>query len=354
MAQKLGAVVFHERLGTLADKASRLEMLARWLASSGSDADPFVALGEHVVSAARLAKADLASGVVQEFPVLQGRMGELYAREAGLPPEVAAAIGEQYLPLSAVAPVPGTLSGALLAVADKVDNIVGAWVAGEKPSGSRDPYGLRRAAMGVVRIALEYNLRVPLTALIEEAMDGYARQGCSFDRDAVSAETRAFIRERLEALLLDGGLRYDSVEAALAAAAPDVPGLAARARAIDALRGREILVDVVTAYNRCAALAAKAGQTEGAVRTELFAAPAEQALYDAYEAVKAPVVQELANGEIESAIKAAAALRAPVDDYFDDVLVMDSDLKVRGNRLSQLVAIRDLLLGIGELDRIAV
>jgi glycyl-tRNA synthetase beta chain len=155
-------------------------------------------------------------------------------------------------------------------------------------------------------------------------------------------------------LLLDGGLRYDSVEAALAAAAPDVPGLAARARAIDALRGREILVDVVTAYNRCAALAVKAGQTEGAVRTELFAAPAEQALYDAYEAVKAPVVQELANGEIESAIKAAAALRAPVDDYFDDVLVMDSDLKVRGNRLSQLVAIRDLLLGIGELDRIAV
>jgi glycyl-tRNA synthetase beta chain len=355
MAGKLGAVVFHEKLGTLADKTLRLEALARWLVSLGAAGDDsFAALAEQAASAARLAKADLASGVVQEFPVLQGRMGELYARAAGLPDEVAAAIGEQYLPLSAVAPVPGTLPGALLAVADKIDNIVGAWVAGEKPTGSRDPYGLRRAAMGIVRIALEYDLRFPPAALVAAAMDGYARQGRGLDRDVVAAETLAFIRERVEAQLLDSGLAFDSVEAALGSTAADVPGLAARARAIDALRGRDFFIDVVTAYNRCAALAAKATRAAGAVRAELFVTPAEQGLLDVYRAVEGPVAGELANGEIESAIKAAAALRAPVDTYFDDVLVMDADPDVRENRLSQLAAVRDLLLSIGEFGRLAV
>jgi glycyl-tRNA synthetase beta chain len=208
--------------------------------------------------------------------------------------------------------------------------------------------------MGIVRIALEYDLRFRLAALAAEAMDGYAGQGRGLDRDVVAAETLAFIRERVEAQLLDSGLAFDSVEAALGSTAPDVPGLAARARAIDALRGRPFFIDVVTAYNRCAALAAKATRASGAVRAELFVTPAEQGLLDACRAVEGPVALELANGEIESAIKAAAALRAPVDTYFDDVLVMDADPDVRENRLSQLAAVRDLLLGIGEFGRLAV
>ncbi len=173
MADRLRDVVFHEKLGSLADKAVRLQGLVAGL-GAGTPADGAhpggngsAMLREEVLrSAARLAKADLVSQVVIEFPVLQGEMGGLYAVTGGFGEAVAKAVGEHYWPLSATAPLPGTLPGALLAVADKVDNIAGAWVAGQKPSGSRDPYGLRRAAMGIVRIALEYALRFPLAGLL--------------------------------------------------------------------------------------------------------------------------------------------------------------------------------------------
>ena len=173
MADRLGDVVFHEKLGSLADKAHRLQGLVAGLAAGPGAAAPAAGgngssapLAETLRVAARLAKADLVSQVVIEFPVLQGVMGGIYAESGGLGDAVAAAVGEHYRPLSATAPLPSTLAGALLAVADKADNIVGAWVAGQKPSGSRDPYGLRRAAMGIVRIALEYSLRFPLAGLL--------------------------------------------------------------------------------------------------------------------------------------------------------------------------------------------
>ena len=202
------------------------------------------------------------SQVVIEFPSLQGTMGEIYARAAGEPEAVARAIGEQYLPLSATAPVPATLAGGLLAVAEKIDNIVGAWVAGEKPSGSRDPYGLRRAAMGIVRIALAYGLRVPVRGLLESALDQYEAQGVAEltadDRATIADETTAFVLERLQALLLDEGLPFAVVEAALGATVGDLPALAARARCFAALAGGQALEDVAVAYDRCASLAGKA------------------------------------------------------------------------------------------------
>ena len=170
-------------------------------------------------------------------------------------------MGEHYRPLSATAPLPGTLAGGLLAVADKADNIVGAWVAGQKPSGSRDPYGLRRAAMGIVRIALEYACasRSPACSP-RRSTSSRCRASTGSTTSAarvIVAETAAFVRERLQVLLLDEGLPFPSVEAALAAPAADVPALAARARTFAALAGRDFFEDAVTAYNRCAALAAK-------------------------------------------------------------------------------------------------
>src|SRR5665647_1479259 len=184
MADRLGDVVFHEKLGSLADKAYRLQGLVAGLAvgpgaegartgGNGSSAP----LAETLRMAARLAKADLVSQVVIEFPVLQGVMGGIYAESGGLGDAIARAVGEHYRPLSATAPLPSTLRGGLLAVADKADNIVGAWVAGQKPSGSRDPYGLRRAAMGIVRIALEYSLRFPIAGLLTSAVDQFELQG---------------------------------------------------------------------------------------------------------------------------------------------------------------------------------
>jgi glycyl-tRNA synthetase beta chain len=363
MAGKLGAVVFHEKLGSLADKADRIERLAGYLAGDGDKA-----LGEAALQAARLAKADLVSQTVQEFPTLQGRMGGYFATAAGMPAAVAQAIAEQYLPVSAVAPVPASLAGALVAVADKADSIAGAWVAGEKPSGSRDPYGLRRAAIGIVRIALEYALRVPLAELMERAFDGYSAQGGSI-ADTALPETVAFVWERLEGLLLDEGLPFALVEAARGSSAADIPARASRARAFGALAGREHFDSVVAAYNRCASLAGKAQAAESAaaaaadlaavapaapIDPALFRDSAESALHAAFQAAEVAVGEALGDLEIERAIQAAAALRAPVDAYFDAVLVMDADLAVRANRLAQLAAVTGLLRQIGDFGRLPI
>jgi glycyl-tRNA synthetase beta chain len=306
-------------------------------------------------SAASLAKADLVSQVVIEFPALQGTMGGLYARAAGLPSAVAIAVGEHYLPLSATAPLPSTLGGGLLAIADKIDNIVGAWVAGEKPSGSRDPYGLRRAALGIVRIALHYALRFQVAALIDTALAAYESQGLTVDRKSVAAEVRSFVWERLEGLLLDDGLPYDVVQAALASAAPDIPGAAARARALAALREQALVLDAAVAYGRCASLAAKAALAPAAdPNPALFREPAEEALFQAARAVSLQIEEALSNGEVESALAAAAALRSPVDRYFDDVLVMDEDRAIRANRLAQLVAVTAVLRRVADFGRLTI
>jgi glycyl-tRNA synthetase beta chain len=356
MAGRLGSVVFHEELGTLADKTVRLRRLAAWLAGQAPDVVPATgqgALPGTLDQAASLAKADLVSQVVIEFPVLQGTMGGLYARAGGLSEAVAAAVGEHYLPLSAVAPAPSTVAGGLLAVADKADNIVGAWVAGEKPTGSRDPYGLRRAAMGIVRIALQYALRFDVVALLAEALAAYQHQGLTVDAATVGSEARAFIWERLEGLLLDEGLPYDVVQAALGSNAADLPGSAARARAFAALQATDFFINATTAYNRCAALATKAAAGASTEPdADLFRQDAERLLHDAWLAAAAPVADALANNEIESALNAAAVLRPAVDRYFEDVLVMDDDAAVRANRLAQLAAVAGLLRAIGDFGRL--
>jgi glycyl-tRNA synthetase beta chain len=369
MADRLGDVVFHEKLGSLADKAHRLQGLVAGLAAgpgavsaapaggafSGGNGSS-ASLAETLAAAARLAKADLVSHVVIEFPVLQGVMGGIYALSGGLGEPVAKAVGEHYRPLSAVAPLPSSLAGALLAIADKIDNIVGAWVAGQKPSGSRDPYGLRRAAMGIVRIALEYGLRFPVSGLLMSAVDQFEIQGIEGlsdeRRGMIVAETTAFVVERLQVLLLDEGLPYASVEAALAAAVGDVPALAARARAFTALAGRDFFEDAVTAYNRCSAIAKGATSDARAVDPALFKEDAERELAVAYEAVRGPLLDALSHLELESAVKEAARLRPAVDRYFEDVLVMDQDEVVRANRLAQLVAITALIGHIGEFSRL--
>ena len=386
MAGRLGAVVFHEKLGSLADKAQRLGGLVAGLAAgaaargeAGAPADvggapgaasaeaggngsassgPGDALSAHLKRAAVLAKADLVSQVVIEFPTLQGAMGEIYARAAGEDEAVARAVGEQYLPLSATGAVPATLSGGLLAVAEKADNIAGAWIAGEKPSGSRDPYGLRRAAMGIVRIALAYSLRAPVRGLLESALDQYEAQGVAElspgERASLLDEMQGFVFERLQALLLDEGLPFPVVEAALGAAAGDVPALAARARAFAALAGRDILEDAAVAYDRCASLAGKAGAggAPQAPDPALFSDEAERVLATALAAAAPSVADALSHLEIESALAAAARLRPAVDRYFEDVLVMDPDEKTRDNRLAQLAAVTGLLGRIGALDRL--
>jgi glycyl-tRNA synthetase beta chain len=413
MASRLSEVVFHAKLGSLADKSARLASLAQGLVGwvGGPDDRDAVAAAANLgltapvtgelpaaVIAARFAKADLVSQVVIEFPSLQGRVGGVYAGKAGAAPAVAQAITEHYRPLSAVAPIPGTLAGGLVAIAEKIDNIAGAWLAAEKPSGSRDPYGLRRAAMGIVRIALENDLHIVPRELTDLAFAAYTEQGKVEPEGHPRAEIAAFIWERLEGLLLDEGLPFPLVEAALGAAAPsggsavppagsaasppadaavdaavgtaspaadaptpspaDLPRVAALARAFARLEAEPFFNDVVVAYTRPAALAAKAAAEPGGVPAQpdpaLFADESEHALAAALAEVRGPLFTALAGGDVEAALLAAATLRAPIDCYFDDVLVMDKDPAVRVNRLAQLTQITTLLGSLGDFSRLPV
>ena len=323
MAARLGEVVFHAKLGSLADKSARLvaltQRLAGWVGGPG-DREAVAAAADlgltapvtgelpAAVIAARYAKADLVSQVVIEFPSLQGQVGGVYAATAGAAPAVARAITEHYQPLSAVAPIPGTLAGGLVAVAEKIDNIAGAWLAAEKPSGSRDPYGLRRAAMGIVRIALENDLHIVPRALAAAAIETYAEPADPAKAVPASSasgadpegEIAAFIWERLEGLLLDEGLPFPLVEAALGAAAPssaaaapaDLPRVAALARAFARLESEPFFNDVVVAYTRPAALAARAAAEPGGVPAQpdpaRFSDEAEHALAAALAEVRGP------------------------------------------------------------------
>ena len=365
MADRLGQVMFHEKLGSLADKAHRLQGLVAGLLAGPSGAGATghggngagAPLEDSLRVAAHLAKADLVSQVVIEFPSLQGQMGGHYARHAGLGDAVATAVGEHYRPLSATAPLPSTIPGALLAVADKVDNIMGAWVAGDRPSGSRDPYGLRRAALGIVRVALHYGLRFPLEGLLASALDHFELQG-TFEGDeerraGLVAETAAFVWERLQAVLLDEGLPFPLAEAALGSTAADIPARAARARSFATLAGTKSFEDAVIVYNRCAPLAAKdPAAAARAVDPASFATDAEHVLAAAVEQARQPLAHELAHLEIERAVAVAAGLRPAVDRYFEDVLVMDKDDAVRANRLAQLAAVTRLVRQIGEFSRL--
>jgi glycyl-tRNA synthetase beta chain len=394
MASRLGEVVFHAQLGSLADKSARLVALAQWLAGwvgEAADREPVAAAADQgltvrvagelpaAVVAAKYAKADLVSQVVIEFPSLQGRVGGVYAERAGAAAAVSRAIAEHYLPLSAVAPVPGALAGGLAAIADKIDNIAGAWLAGEKPSGSRDPYGLRRAAMGIVRICLEYDLKIAPRDLAIAAVRTYAEppgrakavlpaaSPGKGSRPAeppsvaeLEGEIAAFVWERLEALLLDEGLPFALVEAALGAAAhgADLPRVAALARTFARVEQEPFFNDVVVAYTRPASLAARAQDEPGGVADapdpKLFTDETEKALAGAVAEVREPLATALAGGDIEAALAAAAALRAPVDRYFDEVLVMDRDPELRANRLAQLRQLSALLGSLGDFGRLPV
>ena len=302
------------------------------------------------------------SQVVIEFPSLQGRVGGIYAEKAGASPAVAQAIAEHYLPLSAVAPVPATLAGGLVAVADKIDNIAGAWVAGEKPSGSRDPYGLRRAAMGIVRIALEQRLRLVPRELADQALAAYAGQGRGRARRAIrgprsppssGSASRGCCSTR--ACPSRWSRRRSARPRPTAPTCRASPSSRARSRAS---RRSRIFNDVVVAYTRPASLAAKAAAEPGgpASPTRRCSPTRPSTRWPtAVAEVRGPLAAALAGGDVESARShAAAALRAPIDRYFDDVLVMDKDPAVRANRLAQLVQITALLGSLGDFGRLPV
>jgi glycyl-tRNA synthetase beta chain len=317
MAAELGRITFHARAGTLADKTARIVAL---VAALGGDADALLA--------AELAKADQASLLVQEFAELEGYAGEQYARAAGLAEPVARAIGEQFLPDRADGELPQTAPGALVALADKLDTLVTALAIGETPTGSRDPYALRRMAAGVVAIALDRRLALDLPERIVEIYQLLEGQGAQLELDL--GETirvvGGFVYDRVDALL-ERELAYDILRAARGADAPlDPVAYADRARSLQAASDTAAFARTLNAFTRCHRLAAKgADEAAPAIDRALLREPSEVALADALERIDG-----------SAALDDLQALSDPVDAFFDEVLVMADDPAVRANRLRLL------------------
>jgi glycyl-tRNA synthetase beta chain len=314
LAERLATITFFAGAGSFAEKAERVAKLVERL--GGGDAS---------LEAARLAKADQASELVREFPELEGYIGAEYARLAGYPDAVTKAIEEQYLPDASGGPLPQTEPGKVLAAADKLDTLRVAFELGHKPSGSRDPYGLRRAAIGLVRLALE--------------------GGLTIDRELLPEELREFVEERLESLL-DVPVEY--VRAARASNVPDLGGVARRAEELFRERESPEFEGVYTAYDRAHSLAGKA-QEDAAPQLDrgLLVEEAEKELAEALAKVAID-----GNGDIKSALESGAELAPVMERFFDEVLVMAEDEAVRANRLRLLLDVRDTLGALGDFSQI--
>jgi glycyl-tRNA synthetase beta chain len=332
---KLSGVTFHAKLGTMADRVARIEALAGEIAPFVRD-DPQTR--EKAVLAAHLCKADLVSGVVGEFPELQGVMGGYYAEGEGLDPEVSDAIRHHYKPQGPADDVPVQAVAATVALADKLDTLVSFFAIDEKPTGSRDPYALRRAALGVIRILLQSRTRLPL-------------------RSFVSDDLLAFFADRLKVLLREQGQRHDLVDAVFALGDDDIVRIVSRVNALEAFLGTDDGKNLLAGYKRAVNIL-KAEEKKGALPSgdpkEMAEAPPEEAgLIAALGHAQIEAGKALAREDFEAAMRELAALRAPVDAFFDKVLVNSDIAAERDNRLRLLGKVRDVMGQVADFGQIA-
>ena len=325
-------VTFHAKIGTQGERVTRIRELAKQLSPViGADA----ALVDRAVV---LAKADLRTEAVGEFPELQGLMGRKYALLQGEDESVAAAIEDHYKPQGPSDRVPSDKVAITVALADKLDTLTGFWAIDEKPTGSKDPFALRRAALGVVRILLERSVRLPLLTVIKDA------------------DLLSFFHDRLKVYLRDLGARYDLIEAVLT---PDSDDLLMVARRVEALTafitgedGKNLLAGTKRATQLLAAEEKKGTVVADGVADDLLKLDAEKALHAAIKTASADAAKAVAAEDFRSAMRALSTLRAPVDTFFNDVLVNDEDAAIRANRLALLKAIREATGTVADFSKI--
>jgi len=340
---KLKERVFHAKLGSMADKTARTAKLAEFLAPLVPGAD-----AAQVRRAAALAKADLSSGMVGEFPELQGVMGRFYAQAEGETAAVAAAIAEHYAPLGPSDRCPTAPVSVVLALADKLDALVSFFAIGEKPTGSGDPFALRRAALGAIRLILENKLRVKLLAAFSTAAPAGKDPG---------RELLAFFADRLKVHLREEGVRHDFIEAVFRLGEDDLVRLLARVRALAAFLGSDDGANLLTAYKRAANILRieekKDGKTySGVPRPDLLQAAEERALDKALADAAKTSATALKSEDFAGAMAALASLRGPVDRFFEKVTVNTDDKELRENRLRLLSQIRDTLNLVADFSQI--
>jgi glycyl-tRNA synthetase beta chain len=351
--ESLAAVTFQAQLGTLADKTARITALATQIARvAGKDAGT-------AQRAAELAKCDLLTAMVGEFPELQGVMGRYYAVHDGEPAEVAAALAEQYLPRFAGDTLPATGAGLALAVADKLDTLVGIFAIGQKPTGTRDPYGLRRSALGVLRILIETGIAVDLRELIRSALDSVAadlaRLGGKPPAEGLAEEIYDYMMERLRAWYLEAGgsVTTEMFDAVLDTRPASPLDFDNRLRALAGFLQLPDAAGLTAANKRIANILRKAGeQPSPRVDPGLLTDPHERRLAAEVEALRLDVERLVTARRYADALTRLASLRGSVDAFFDHVLVMAADVRVRANRLALLAALSRLFLHMANLSRL--
>ena len=343
---KLRGIVYHNKLGTQADRTARLRAVASRVAGLvGADAT----LADR---AALLAKADLVTDMVGEFPELQGTMGRYYARHDGEAAEVADAIAGHYLPRYAGDELPVGGVAQALALADKLDALAGMFEIGQLPTGDRDPFALRRAALGVIRILIERKRRLSLSGLVDIAFDALARQR------AVSRPSEAvleFLYERLRGYLRDRGYTANQVAAVVDSRPDCIDDLPERLEAVRAFEALPEALSLSAANKRIVNILRKAqGEGGGAVDLSVLVDGAERALHAAFDRLKPVVESRVADGDFSAALQALASTKPTVDRFFDDVMVMSDDPKIRGNRLALLREVAATMNHVADISKLAV
>ncbi|MCE5335381.1 MAG: glycine--tRNA ligase subunit beta [Desulfobacteraceae bacterium] len=345
--EQLKGVVFHSKIGTSFEKVERFSNMARML--SERLAPDRV---EAVLRAAYLCKADLVSGVVGEFPELQGVMGKTYAHLQGESQAVSRAIFEHYLPNRAGGPIPESIEGSIISIADKIDTISACFGVGMPPTGTTDPFALRRQTLGIIRIVLENPLRISLGELIDRALSLLAPKLVKPARD-VKGEIMDFFQGRLQNFLTaQEGFRPDVVDSALTVGIDDIVEAVARCRALAAFTQRADFENLATAIKRVANII-KEPET-APVDPGKFSVEAEKLLFEGLKTTESSVGDRLAGSDYATALETMARLKPAIDAFFDSVLVMDKDEAVRRNRLALLTRINGLFSRVADFRKIQI
>ena len=357
MVERLKGVLFQAKLGTMFDKVCRVQKLAEHLAElTAPELKPTVS------RAAWLCKSDLTSQMVNEFPKLQGVMGRIYAARSGEPEAVARAIEEHYLPTYSEGPLPETPAGALLSMADKLDTICGCFGIGLIPSGTSDPYALRRQAVGIIQIMLARAFHFSIKGLVRKSLQ-LLHDKVSGDAEQTAQKVLTFFQHRMEHLLVEEGFSKDVIAAVVSASMDNIPAVRKRTEALQALKAKPDFEPLAIAFKRVVNIIRQAkqlgeiasGQGRKQTKTDpgLFQEPCEQALYDTLQKVEQNISEDLKGGGFDRALLTVATLKGPVDAFFDGVMVLTEDERLKQNRLGLLGEIAEVFAIFADFSKIS-
>ncbi|MFJ5445894.1 glycine--tRNA ligase subunit beta [Methylobacillus methanolivorans] len=343
----LAKVVYHNKLGSQGERIARVSGIANLIATALGDA----ALAAQASQAAQLAKADLVTDMVGEFPELQGIMGRYYAQHEGLSDDIAYAIEDHYRPRFAGDELPRNRVGLIVALADKLETLAGMFSIGEKPTGEKDPFALRRHAIGILRLLNDGNIALGLDTLLAQALSVFQHQ---FDRDATLQALNEFIYDRLAGNLRDAGYSAQEVEAVLALKPQLIADIFKRLNAVQAFAALAEAPSLAAANKRVGNILKKAeGNIEPSINPALLQEDAERALAQALEQVQPQAQQAFSAGNYTESLKALAALKTPVDAFFDHVMVNAEDPALKANRLALLATLHQAMNQVADLSRLA-